>query len=419
MTPAAISGTTTGTVTEDGTLIVPVTTLTVTDPDAGEAVFEPASPASLIGAYGSFTFNAATGAWGYTLNNSALAVQALTAGDLKHDTLVVRSLDGSAVTLLDVAVNGVFDAPPTALNLTGASPGGGITVSEHTAGPAGTLSTVDADSTAFTYSITGGSGAGKFLIGGVNHDQIVVANTATLDLERDGTTPYTLVVKSTDQSGQSIARTFSVTVNDLIPDDVTGTPANDTLVGGATINHIHGGDGRDRLTGGSLSDFLFGDADNDTMFGNDGADDLTGGDGNDRLFGGAAADKLNGSLGNDILTGGDGDDTLTGGLNGIDRLLGGAGDDRLEGGERSTGGAGADTFVFTPRDVQIVTDFSHADGDVIDMVQLGSSIDTLAEVLASSLNSFRGTYIFAPTGGFLVLLGVHKADLVAADFHFA
>ncbi|NKL46524.1 hypothetical protein GFL57_37275 [Rhizobium leguminosarum bv. viciae] len=40
-----------------------------------------AAPASLNGIYGSFTFNAASGSWTYTLDNNRAATQALNQGD--------------------------------------------------------------------------------------------------------------------------------------------------------------------------------------------------------------------------------------------------------------------------------------------------------------------------------------------------
>ncbi|MGO7179505.1 VCBS domain-containing protein, partial [Rhizobium ruizarguesonis] len=59
--------------------------LTVSDVDDGEAAF--AAPASLNGIYGSFTFNAASGSWTYTLDNNRAATQALNQGDAVSDTL--------------------------------------------------------------------------------------------------------------------------------------------------------------------------------------------------------------------------------------------------------------------------------------------------------------------------------------------
>ncbi len=107
---ATITGTATGAATEDDDLTANGL-LTVSDPDKKENIFQDPSPESLIGVYGSFTFNAITGAWGYTLNNGALNVQALAVGVAVHDTLTVASLDGSASKVIDVTVVGKNDAP--------------------------------------------------------------------------------------------------------------------------------------------------------------------------------------------------------------------------------------------------------------------------------------------------------------------
>src|SRR6185369_3479168 len=78
------------------------------DVDDGEAHF--ATPASLAGTYGTFTFNPTTGVWGYTLANGQTNVQELNAGDVVHDQLVVTSFDGTASYTIDVTVTGANDA---------------------------------------------------------------------------------------------------------------------------------------------------------------------------------------------------------------------------------------------------------------------------------------------------------------------
>ncbi|WP_051380596.1 VCBS domain-containing protein [Bradyrhizobium sp. WSM1743] len=102
--PATISGTSTGTVTEDSAVQTAGGTLTVTDPDHGQSDFQP--PASLAGTYGTFAFDPATGVWGYTLDNSAASVQALTANDVRHDLLTITSADGTAHQAIDVTIHG-------------------------------------------------------------------------------------------------------------------------------------------------------------------------------------------------------------------------------------------------------------------------------------------------------------------------
>ncbi|QZH76529.1 MAG: M10 family metallopeptidase C-terminal domain-containing protein [Erythrobacter sp.] len=82
------------------------------------------------------------------------------------------------------------------------------------------------------------------------------------------------------------------------------------------------------------------------------------------MNGGADADVLFGEAGRDVLNGGDGDDEIVGG----------------EGADIMTGGAGADTFTFSSVAdfsggggstlYDIITDFSQADSDVIDLSAL-------------------------------------------------
>ncbi|WP_225206042.1 calcium-binding protein [Novosphingobium huizhouense] len=102
----------------------------------------------------------------------------------------------------------------------------------------------------------------------------------------------------------------------------------------------------------------------DTITLSGGADVFKGFDGDDVLNGNAGADKLYGGNGADKLFGGAGNDTLFGDA-GADKLYGGAGKDIL------TGGDGADAFVFNTSAVatsaDVIKDFSHAQGDHIDL----------------------------------------------------
>lgn len=134
---------------------------------------------------------------------------------------------------------------------------------------------------------------------------------------------------------------------------------------------------RDTITGGAGDDLVRGFGGGDRITGGAGADTLVGDIGNDRLFGGTGNDILLGGLHNDKLFGQDGDDRLLGGA-GIDLLVGGRGHDNLY------GGAGADTFAwngyseFFDRtaglyNIDVIHDFSHADGDKIDLSRLDAN----------------------------------------------
>jgi VCBS repeat-containing protein len=115
---AVFGGAATGSVTEDGTLTTGGT-VTVSDLDHDQSAFQAATLAELTGDHGTFTFTAATGAWGYTLNNADAAVQALNTGASLTDTMQVLSADGSAQNIV-VTINGADEAvlPPTSIEPT-------------------------------------------------------------------------------------------------------------------------------------------------------------------------------------------------------------------------------------------------------------------------------------------------------------
>ncbi|WP_420474552.1 VCBS domain-containing protein [Noviherbaspirillum sp. ST9] len=133
---AAISGTNGGDVSEDATLVAG-DTLAVADLDAGEAAF--AAPVGLEGQFGTFTFDAATGAWTYTLNNDDADVQALGAGKVEFDELTVTSLDGTDSEIIRVNVAGTNDIATFGGDTTGSVAEDGIGTAS------GTLSTSDTD----------------------------------------------------------------------------------------------------------------------------------------------------------------------------------------------------------------------------------------------------------------------------------
>lgn len=213
-------------------------------------------------------------------------------------------------------------------------------------------------------------------------------------------------------------------------DDVIGEDGDDRLYGGGGDDIILGNDGRDLLSGGDGNDYLRGDAGDDRQYGDDGDDRLEGGLGSDLLDGGAGSDTVEyflsetgvvvnlaagiaiergaegasparivdhlvsienatggffsdvliGSASANRLTGDGGDDALYGG-GGNDVLSGGSGNDRLEGGH------GADRFVFGVPDADagtgigfdLIADFSHAEGDVIDLSAIDADRGTFYE----------------------------------------
>src|SRR5690606_23833587 len=97
-----ISGTATGSLTEDGEHSTTGGKLTVTDVDTGEAVFEEVKPSALNGQHGTFTFHAARGARTYELDNAK--AQHLAAGVQVTDTLTVTSPDDMWTAPISVTI---------------------------------------------------------------------------------------------------------------------------------------------------------------------------------------------------------------------------------------------------------------------------------------------------------------------------
>ncbi|MFM9941134.1 MAG: VCBS domain-containing protein [Hyphomicrobiaceae bacterium] len=286
---------------------------------------------------------------GVSIDTDNAAYDALKAGETKIVAFnyTVEDEDEASVThTAYVTVTGVNDSP-TNITLIGANEAGAMSLPEHTPGLFGRLTTADADDAAFTYSIVGGSGAGKFSLGGVNGDQILIESHTVLDLERDGGGPFTLIVRSTDSHGASTERTFALSISDVTPDNLFGTGQSDVMHGGSAGDIIHGFGGDDTLVGNGGADQLYGGAGADGLIGGTGNDTISGGDGEDWVVGGDGADGINGDGGNDVIYGNAGEDWIIGGAGG-DFIDGGADGDVIYGNEGADGvfgGAGVDFIV--------------------------------------------------------------------------
>jgi len=228
---------------------------------------------------------------------------------------------------------------------------------------------------------------------------------------------------------------------------------------GVIYGDVFGNEGLDILRGGAGDETLDGGEENDTLEGNAGTDTLIGDDGDDTLDGGAGADQMDGGADNDtyhvdnagdvaveksgggkdivsaaiswtlanhidnlILTGtgnlkGSGNglgNALTGnngsndlaGLGGNDVMKGGIGADQLTGGAGADslyGGLNADRFIFaalsdstrTASGRDTIFDFSHAQGDRIDL----SALDASARASGNQAFTLIGEAVFSGTAG--------------------
>ncbi|WP_103334315.1 VCBS domain-containing protein [Pseudotabrizicola formosa] len=203
-----IVGATTGTVSEAGGVdnASPGTAtaagqLVVDDPDDGTTAFE--MPTNLEGTFGTFSFDPMTGNWGYTLDNSRAATQALVEGQIATDVLTVESLDGAATQQITVTVTGTNDVPVVS------DGSGSVTEDVAVAGgdlvTGGTLTITDADAGESLFdpaslTFTGGSHGGAAL-------GVVVVDANGLWTYR---VDNSLAEVQTLNSGESLTETWTV-----------------------------------------------------------------------------------------------------------------------------------------------------------------------------------------------------------------
>ncbi|MDB5373857.1 MAG: hypothetical protein JWP04_2499 [Belnapia sp.] len=137
----------------------------------------------------------------------------------------------------------------------------------------------------------------------------------------------------------------------------------------------------------------------------------------DALNGGAYRDAMRGEAGQDRLHGRGNDDYISGGA-GDDRLYGDAGNDALVGGtglDMLFGGSGADRFIYNAvgesapaGGIDRIIDFSHAEGDLIDLSQIDA-------VPGSGNDAFRFVEAFGGKAGQLMVTALGNAVKVQAD----
>ena len=176
-------------------------TLSITDPDAGQA--HVVAQAATAGAYGTFAVDA-DGAWTYTASS---AHDELTAGQVVSDTFTVTSQDGTASGTVKVTITGTNDAPV----ITSAAQSGSVK-EDTTLTATGSVAVSDVDhgaSAAYSGDTTGTYGS-------------FAVNAST------GVWTYTLdnAAHQNLAQGESHTETFTVTVTD----DKLATVTQDVLI---------------------------------------------------------------------------------------------------------------------------------------------------------------------------------------------
>jgi hypothetical protein len=207
-----------------------------------------------------------------------------------------------------------------------------------------------------------------------------------------------------------------------------GDGENNSLVGGGGDDFLFGRSGEDYLTGGAGGDWLRGGADDDdlrgqaghdTLEGASGDDSLSGKSGSDSLLGGTGQDSIDGGTADDVARGGPGQDFLFGSF-GKDSVFGDGGNDILIGGGGSDtlgGGLGSDVFrLWTVADSplaapDVVTDFSRAEGDKIDL----DSIDAVTGTPTDDVFSYIADASFTNVAGQLRWHHLGSDTLIEAD----
>lgn len=193
---------------------------------------------------------------------------------------------------------------------------------------------------------------------------------------------------------------------------IVATRTDDQITAGSSSILLDGRGGHDRLSGWSGNDKVFGRTGNDTLGGGTGNDTLNGGSGDDNLDGGDGNDRLFGGAGDDMIFVRGGDDFVNAGK-GNDTIYGGTGDDTM------IGGAGFDSFIFSDEaGRKVVKDFNPDQNDYLNFYDIARFGDNDMQKLLANTKTVDGDAVIRiGRDGFVIVEGMTKADLVAAQDH--
>lgn len=241
-TPATIGGVFTGSVTEDSDKILTTSgTLTVTDPDAGQAVF--VAQTSTAGTYGTFTL-ASSGAWVYVAAEDETAydaIQRLGAGQTLTDSFTAVTADGTTQTVT-VTINGANDPARIGGAITG-SVTEDTALTEGTLTANGTLTVSDRDTgqAVFVAQPNAAGTYGSFTLA-TNGAWTYTANNGQTAIQNLGPN-NSLTDSFTATTADGTAQVVTVTINGTAePIAAVQLSAVETGLGGFVINGVSAND---------------------------------------------------------------------------------------------------------------------------------------------------------------------------------
>ena len=413
--------------------ITAVTTVTATDPDAGQTL--------------SYSINGGADASKFAINVTTGALAFLTAPNFEAPT------DAGGNNVYDVTVqvsdgNGGSDTQAIAVTVTNqnevpnqlptiTSNGGGNTAAVSIAENSTAVTTVtatdpDAGQT-LSYSINGGADASKFAIN-VTTGALAFLTAPNFEAPTDagGNNVYDVTVQVSDGNGGSDTQAIAVAVQDVTVVTINGTDGAETLTGTDENDVINGLGGNDTLQGLAGNDTLDGGAGTDTAtYAASPAGvsvSLTTGSGSggdaqgdtlsniENLTGSGFNDVLEGNGGENVLAGGAGMDTVTyeHAASGVTVSLainpaqntGGAGTDDLSGFENLTGSAFGDVLTGS----SAVNVLSGLAGN--DILNGGGGADTLIGGAGNDKFLFTATTDSNPSAADLIADFLHGVDIL-------
>ncbi|WP_175493903.1 hypothetical protein [Microvirga guangxiensis] len=306
-----------------------------------------------------------------------------------------RIAEATVAVTIEPSTTSEPNGSPTDLELNG------TTILENSAGGTkiGSFWAASEPNAYLTYEIllsdgTWGDTDGRFVIYG---DDLEVADGAVLDYETQAS--HTITIRVTDEAGQSAQKTFTITVGDVSPEQINGTPGRDSLVGGAGKDILNGGADADTMVGGAGDDVYHVDDAGDVIIDTSGDDvvlttvDYVAHDGIEDIIAGGDAVYLTGNAGNNAIEANSSDNVING-LGGDDRLYGESGNDTMDGGDGNdmlNGGTGNDRMIGGSGN-----DIYHVDskGDVVVEAKNGGTdlvYSAVSYTLASNLENLVGT----------------------------